>query len=480
MATTLPPRTPDLRAPDGALQPSPAGLLSELDPAAAARLRPAPTMPGPPILQAIRFGRRPMPFLFGGRNAHGPTFAFRIPGRARPFTVVTHPDHAKALFTAPFERVPSVTAESPLRPICGESVLTSNGQRHMRQRRLLLPPFHGEAIARYAAGIEEMIHRELDAWQVGAVFPLAARMQAVTLDVIMAGVFGVEGQPAPGTTERRLRDATRRVLRFSETPAFALLELRNMGRLETHGIMKRILDRVDALYFQIIRERRATPEQQRGTDVLSLLLSATDEDGQTLTDQEIRDELITLVLAGHETTANQLAWTFERLTRTPDAHATLKDLVRRDDPAADAYVEATVHEAMRVRPVISMVGRIIQEPWYFGDHVVEARTPVAVGSVLIHHREDLYPQPFAFRPERFLREDGTFQKPGTYTWLPFGGGTRRCLGAALAMAELRIVVKAIAQRVDLEATTPEAEREFHRNVTTIPRQGGRVRVAAVR
>lgn len=479
MATTMPCETSAATPLIGTVAPSPAGPVAGLDPAAAADLRPAPVLSGPPVLQAVRFGRRPMPFLFGGRNALGPTFGFRIPGRERPFTVVTHPDHAKALFTAPPESVPSVTAESPLRPICGESVLTANGKRHMRQRRLLLPPFHGEAIARYAAGIEEMIHRELDTWQAGSSFPLAARMQAVTLDVIMAGVFGVEGEPAPGTTERRLRDATRRVLRFSETPAFALLELRNMGRLEPHGVMKRILDRVDTYYFQIIRERRALPIEQRGTDVLSLLLSATDEDGQTLTDQEIRDELITLVLAGHETTANQLAWTFERLTRTPDAHATLKDIVRRDDSAADAYVEATIYEAMRVRPVISMVGRIVQEPWYFGEHVVEAKTPVAIGIVLIHHREDLYPQPFAFRPERFLKDDGTTVKPGTYTWLPFGGGTRRCLGAALAMAEQRIVVKAIAQRIDLEAPTPEAEREFHRNVTTIPRGGGRVVVRAV-
>ncbi|MTD45915.1 cytochrome P450 [Conexibacter sp. W3-3-2] len=477
MATTLT-RPTVTAAPHllGTVDPSPAGPTGGDD----TGLREAPAMDGPAGLHALRFSRRPMPFLFGGRRTLGPTFSFSIPGRARPFTVVTHPDHAKALFTAPPESVPSITADSPLRPICGESVLTANGKRHMRQRRLLLPPFHGEAIAKYAAGIEEMIHRELDTWTVGSSFPLAARMQAVTLDVIMAGIFGVEGEPAEGTTERKLRDATRRVLAFSETPAFALLEIRNVGLLEPRGIMKRILDAVDVHYFGIIRERRALPESARGTDVLSLLLSATDEDGQTLTDQEIRDELITLVLAGHETTANQLAWTFERLTRTPDVHATLKDLVRSDDPMAAAYVDATVSESMRVRPVISMVGRIVQEDWRFGDHVVRAGGPVAVGSVLIHHREDLYPQPFRFAPERFLKEDGTAVKPGTYTWLPFGGGTRRCLGAALALAEQRIVIKAIAERVDLEAPDLEPEREYHRNVTTIPRGGGRVVVTALR
>jgi cytochrome P450 len=434
-----------------------------------------PVIPTAPILQVARFGRRTMPFLFGARRALGPTFAFRIPVRGS-ITVVTHPDHARSLFTAPHELVPSITAESPLVPIVGESVLTANGARHMRQRRLLLPPFHGEAIARYAAGIEAMIHRELDTWQAGTTFPLAQRMQAVTLDVIMSGVFGVEGEPPRGSTEQKLRDGTRRTLGFSEHPAFALLELRNLGKKHPVGLLKRMLDAVDVHYFQIIRERRALPEAQRGTDVLSLLLSATDEEGQTLTDQEIRDELLTLVLAGHETTANQLAWAFERLTRTPAAHETLKSLVRSDDPLADAYVDATIHEAMRVRPVIAMVGRIIQSDWQFGEHVVKAGSPVAIGSVLIHHREDLYPQPFSFLPERFLKADGGFHKPGTYTWLPFGGGTRRCLGAALAMAEMRIVVRAIAQRIDLEAPAAEPERENHRNVTMIPRQGGLVTV----
>jgi len=434
-----------------------------------------PVIAAPPIVQVARFGRRTMPFLFGARRELGPTFAFRIPSRGS-ITVVTHPDHARSLFTAPHELVPSITAESPLRPIVGESVLTANGARHMRQRRLLLPPFHGEAIARYAAGIEEMIHRELDRWQEGSTFALAPRMQAVTLDVIMSGVFGVEGEPPKGSTEQKLRDGTRRTLALSEKPAFALLELRNIGKLEPVGLLKRLLDAVDVHYFKIIEERRALPEARRGTDVLSLLLSAKDEDGQTLTDHEIRDELLTLVLAGHETTANQLAWAFERLTRTPAAHETLKSLVRSDDPLADAYVDATVHEAMRVRPVIAMVGRIIQSDWQFGEHVVPAGSPVAIGSVLIHHREDLYPQPFSFLPERFLKDDGSFAKPGTYTWLAFGGGTRRCLGAALALAEMRIVARAIAERVDLVAPSAEPERENHRNVTMIPRRGGLVTV----
>lgn len=471
MATTAPRPTASANTLIGSVEPSVAGPIET----GSLPYTDIPTVSAPPLAQVIRFGRRPMPFLFGARRKLGPTFTFRIPARGG-ITIVTHPDHAKSLFTAPFELVPSITAESPLRPIVGESVLTANGARHMRQRRLLLPPFHGEAIAKYAAGIEQMIQRELDTWQEGSTFALSPRMQAVTLEVIMSGVFGVEGEPPEGSTERKLRDGTRRTLALSEKTAFSLLELRNIGHAEPVGILKRILDAVDVHYFKIIEERRAQPESERGTDVLSLLLSVTDEDGQTLTDQEIRDELLTLVLAGHETTANQLAWTFERLTRTPVAYETLKSLVRSDDPLADAYVDATIHEAMRTRPVIAMVGRIVQSDWQFGEHVVPSGSAVAVGSVLIHHDPELYPHPYAFLPERFLKDDGSFAKPGTYTWLPFGGGTRRCLGAALALAEMRIVARAIAERFDLEAPSAEPERENHRNVTMIPRQGGLVTV----
>jgi cytochrome P450 len=200
-----------------------------------------------------------------------------------------------------------------------------------------------------------------------------------------------------------------------------------------------------------------------------MLLEARDEDGQPLTDQELRDELMTLVLAGHETTANSLAWTFERLVRTPDAYDRLRGLVREGADEADDYIEATVYEGMRIRPVIPFIVRMVKRPWRLGDYVVPARTPVGVSIVSVHHREDVYPEPFAFRPERFLA-----QKPGTYTWIPFGGGIRRCLGAALAMAEQKVVMRAIAERVDLAAAKPRSERSQQRNVTMIPRRGGRV------
>jgi cytochrome P450 len=209
---------------------------------------------------------------------------------------------------------------------------------------------------------------------------------------------------------------------------------------------------------------------------MSLLMRARTEDGEALSDRELRDELLTLVLAGHETTANSLAWAWERLVRYPDAHGALVDAVRDgDDEAAMQQIEATITEAMRVRPVIPMIGRRVSVPWRLGDHAVEAGTPIAMSILLLHHREDLYPDPYAFKPERWLG-----RKPGTYEWIPFGGGIRRCLGAALAMAEQRVVLKAMAGSLDIEAADPEPEHAVHRNVTMIPSAGARVVVTARR
>jgi cytochrome P450 len=261
----------------------------------------------------------------------------------------------------------------------------------------------------------------------------------------------------------------RRLTRISAYPAWQLVELQNLGREEPRGILRWTLKLVDRELYAVIRERRATGARPDATDVLSLLLEARDEEGRALTDEELRDELLTLVLAGHETTANSLAWTFERLLRTPAAYARLREETRSDGEDADAYVEATIHEGMRVRPVIPLVVRMVRQPWRLGSYVVPAGTPVAVSIVALHHREDVYPDPYAFRPERFVG-----RKPGTYTWVPFGGGIRRCLGATLAMAEQRVVLRAIARRTDMVAPDAAPEPARQRNVTMIPRHGGRV------
>ena len=455
----------------GQAPPSPAGPLEDEN---GVGLPEPPAVAMPPLLQVLRFSQRQIEFVFRARRELGEVFRMHgvIPGEP---VITSHPDHVRSLFTAKPEQAPSLTGESPLRPVVGSnSVLTALGERHMRQRKLLLPSFHGEAVARYAQMIADAAEREIETWPVGRPFALAPRMQAITLDVIMAGVFGIEGQPARGTPERGLRMATKNLVAFSTWPIAQLGELINLGHEEARGPLRVALTFLDRPTYAVISQRRRASDLEERNDILSLLLRARTEDGDALSDQEVRDELLTLVLAGHETTANSLAWTWERLVRTPAAYERLRDAVRSDEDAEE-HVEAAITEGMRARPVVPMIGRRVTVPWRLGPYGVPAGTPVSMSILLLHHREDLYPEPFAFRPERWLG-----RKPGTYDWIPFGGGIRRCLGATLAMAEQRVVLTTMTQRLDLEAAEPEPEHARHRNVTMIPAQGARVVVRSRR
>jgi cytochrome P450 len=461
-ASTEEPAFPELV---GEAPPSPAGPI---EPDEAAALPKPPIVPLARTAQMLRFNQRQIEYVFGARRRLGEVFRMRtmLPGGP---VVTSHPDHVRSLFTAKPEQVPSLTGESPLRPILGTgSVLTAVGPRHMRQRKLLLPPFHGEAIERYAEMITAATERELDRWPLDRPFALAPRMQAITLDVIMAGIFGIEGRPERGTPEHRMRFTIKRLVAASTSPLAQVGELMNLTREEAVGVTKLGVELLDRPTYAVIEARRRDARLEERRDILSLLLQAKTEEGETMNDKEVRDELLTLVLAGHETTANSLSWTWERLVRSPDAHEALREAVRNDDGGAE-QVEATIIESMRSRPVVPMIGRRVMVPWQLGHYGVSADTPVAMSILLVHHREDLYPEPFEFRPERWLG-----RKPGTYEWIPFGGGIRRCLGAALAMAEQRVVLEAMARRLDLEATEPEPEHALHRNVTMIPARGGRV------
>jgi cytochrome P450 len=435
------------------------------------------TPPGPPqtaLRQGLHFMARPMNWLIGGHRRYGDVWTMRIPIHSTGFAVTCHPDHMASLMKAKPADAPSLTGESPLRPLLGpNSVLTSIGDRHLRQRKLLLPPFHGEAIQQYVEMIGTVADEEIDRWPIGTPFALAPRMQDVTLAVIMRAVFGMQGAVGSRTPEDQLRAAVRRVLGFTTTPPYRALEIHQAGHAEPRRPLRVLFGVIDRHMYRVIAARRADPRRGDRTDVLSMLLQARDEDGQPLTDAELRDELMGLVLAGHETTANSLAWAFERLLRTPDAYDRLREEVRSGDAVAGAaYVEATIHETMRSRPVIPIVVRTVKRRWRLGEYVVAAGTPVAVSIIGLHHRDDVYPHPQEYRPERFLN-----RKPGTYTWIPFGGGIRRCLGATLAMAEQRVVLEAIARRTDLVAADSVPEAPRMRNVTMIPGHGGRIVVA---
>jgi cytochrome P450 len=462
-----PPPPADAEPLIGEAPPSPAGPLLGED------FR-APTPPAvglPRVIQSLRLIKRQSDYVFRSARELGDTFIARV-ATGENLVITSHPDHARSLFTADPELAPSMTAESPLRPVVGEhSVLTLLGAEHMRQRKLLLPSFHGAAVERYTAMIAEVAEREIDSWPVGEPFALAPAMQAITLEVILSGIFGVEGEPAAGTPERDLREAIRAAVRLAGSPLGQALELLNVGRTEPPRVTMRFVASLDRPIYAAIAARRAAGEEGcSGEDVFSLLLRSRYEDGEPMSDQELRDELITLVLAGHETTAHSLAWAFERLLRAPHAYERLREEVRGDEEerGGEEYIEAVIHESMRARPVIPIVGRRVTVPWRLGEWRLSAQSAVLVSILLLHHRGDLYPRPSEFLPERFLGV-----KPGTYTWLPFGGGIRRCLGATLAMAEQRVVLRAIARRTDLEAVDPAPERPRHRNVTMIPAHGAR-------
>lgn len=429
---------------------------------------PPPLTRGFPLRQLLRFNWRQVEFMFGARRELGDVFAIRT-GEPGGLAVTSVPDDVRALFTAKPEEAPTFAAESPLRPILGpDSVLTSLGERHMRQRKLLLPPFHGEAIDRYTQAITDAAEREIDTWPLNQPFPLAHRMRSITLDVIMSGVFGIEGRAEQGSAEQWLRSTTKRLVNFYTKPAAQVIDLMNINSEEPVGVTKVLVKLIDRPIYALIEQRRRAEDLEERRDILSLLLQARTEEGEALTDREVRSEVLTLVLAGHETTANSLAWAWERLVRNPAAHERLLDAVRTDTDA-EAVIEQTITETMRSRPVIPLIGRRVKVPWRLGSHAVPADSAVLISILLIHHREEIYSDPFEFRPERWVD-----RKPGTYEWLPFGGGIRRCLGAALAMAEQRVVLEMMARRLDLEYEDAAAERPLHRNVTMLPARGARV------
>ena len=444
---------------------------SRAGPADGEAIQPPPLRSRSVLLATLRYNRNPLAVSLSELHGGGEAWRVKFFGFKDPVTVTWHPDHVKSLFTAKEDDVVAVAGEGPIRHLVGsDSVITSVGARHMRQRKLLLPAFHGETVQRYGQMIEDAANREIARWPVGKPLAMAPRMQDLTLDVIMAGVFGIEARPRHGTAAYRLRQSIRRVLHATTTPIYPFIEMANARRTEARGILRALWEPINRQLYAVLRERRAAGPAADGHDVLSMLLQATDDEGQLLTDRELRNELMSLLMAGHETTANTLAWAFERLTRSPAAYDRLRQLVVGGSAdEASEYIDATLYETMRARPVVPIVVRRVKRPWRLGPYVVPGGSTVAVNVIALHHRSDLYLEPSVFRPERFFSS-----KPGTYTLIPFGGGIRRCLGASVAMAEARIVLRAIAGSVDLVADRPVGEAPRMRNVTMIPSRGGSV------
>jgi len=419
-----------------------------------------PELPRGPLWQTLAWSFRPLAFMERGRAQIGDAFSVSFLGFERPMVLISDPAAVKALYTERRNGLPPGRSFQ-LEPVLGHrSVLLLEGEEHIARRKLMLPPFHGERMRSYEGVVNEIVTAEIDSWPIGEEFPIHGRMQAITLEVILRAVFGV----SEGLRLDRLRLLLRDLLVETGSPRMILRALlaRRRGRDPMESVRARI-DQVDEALFAEIAEHRRRPDLEERDDILSMLMTASFEDGSSMDDKELRDQLMTLLLAGHETTATALAWTFDLLLRHPlelgRLHASLEN-------GEEAYLKATIAESLRLRPVVPLAGRRLAEPLVTDDLELPAGTDVTAAIWLTHTDPKLYPEPLAFRPERFLEA-----APETYAWIPYGGGVRRCLGAAFAEFEMRIVLREVILRTSLRKADPRPERTGRRNITFSPVAG---------
>lgn len=416
---------------------------------------PGPRTPRP--WQAVGFFMRSTPYFARLHARYGDVFRVHV-GDESPWVVLSNPAHVKQVFTGSPAIFHAGSANSVLLPFMGDnSVLLLDDAPHLRQRKLLLPAFHGERMARYGDLMREVADQEVASWPVGETIQVTPRMQAVTLEVIMRAVFGMR----QGTELDHVRTLLLTLLERVMAPStFIGLGVLGPQRFRELGYLKRLLKPSDDALFAEFARRRATDDLAERDDILSLLMQARDEDGAPMTDQELRDELMTLLVAGHETTATSLSWAIERLIRHPDK---LERLRAELDEGREEYLDAVIKETLRLRPVLPVVLRDLQQEVEIGGHHLPAGTRLACSITLMHRRPEIYPDPHAFRPERFLE-----QSAGTYTWIPFGGGIRRCLGASFALYEMKQVLPAIVQQLELRPVNVAPERVKRRLITLTP------------
>jgi cytochrome P450 len=426
-------------------------------------LPPGPRAPG--AVNLARFARHPLEVLLRWYARYGDVFTIRFAGFGTG-VYIADPNAIRELFSGEQSDLLAGEANSIMEPVLGShSVLVLDGQEHMRQRRLLLAPFQGSRVLAFREIIREVAEREVAGWRTGQRLVLRERMRALTFEVICRAVFGVT-EPARA---ERLRRALMAVIDMGSLFLLPGPLRADLGPLSPGGRLARRLRAADALLYEEIGARRRASDLDGRSDVLSLLVTARDEQGRAMTDAELRDELFTMLSAGHETTATGLAFAVDLLFRNPRVLGRLRDELSAE---SDAYLEATVREALRLRPVIDAAQRTLSAPRTVAGWELPAGVKVYPGIALVHLRADLYPRPFEFRPERFS-EDGA----ESYAWLPFGGGIRRCIGAGLAQAEMAEVLKVLVQRAQLELERSEPEPVVLRGVTLTPKHGVPVRVA---
>jgi cytochrome P450 family 135 len=410
------------------------------------------------VAQTAIWSRRARRFLYACQDRYGDMFTLRIAYEGK-WVMLADPEAVKQVFTGDPRVFHAGEGNQILAPVLGRnSLLVLDEKPHMSQRKLLLPPFHGERMQAYGETMREIAAREIESWPTGTPYKLRPRMQAMTLEIILRTVFGVR----EGERLGELREALRNFLDLTTDPRQLLpLVIAGPKRVRRVPWFRRRIDRVDALIYREIAERRRAGDLEERDDILSMLIAARHDDGSPMSDEEMRDELLTLLVAGHETTATSLAWAVERLARHPEKLERLGDEVSE---GSDEYLTATIQETLRLRPVIAIVIRRLTEPVEIGGYELPVGVSVTPSIYLVHRNPEIYPEPDRFLPERFLDNP-----PGTYTWIPFGGGVRRCLGASFAQFEMAVVLKELVKRHRIRPVNPEPERIFRRAITETPR-----------
>lgn len=423
-----------------------------------AELPPGPRLPAP--AQLLGFVRDPHGFLAGCHRRHGRLFTVRMTGFGT-LVYAADPAMAKRIFAGDPSVFRAGDSSAFMAPVLGHgSLLVLDGADHARERRLLQPAFHGDRIRRYTEDVDAVVGEAMASWPRGRRFPLRPRLQAITLRVILNVLLG----PGP-----RLAELERRVAALHRRGSLAVAlgaATPDLGRWSPAGIARRQLDGIDRLLLAEIADRRADAGRAARGDVLSLLIDSRYADGGALTDRQLRDELMTLIMTGHETAATTLAWAFERLVRAPEA---MRRLRAEAVAGGDAWADAVVRETLRVRTCVSDVGRRLAAPVELDGWRLPAGVCLMAAITVIHRLPELWPDPEAFRPERFA---GGNAEP--LAWIPFGGGARRCLGAGLAMAEMKAVLLAIARRAELRAASPRPEAARLHAITIVPERGAEV------
>lgn len=422
--------------------------------------------PGPPLPALVQAGLvwvAPLRYLLRCHRRYGDRFTVRIPGMG-DIVYLTDRDDVRTVLRGSPVTFHAGEANVPISEILGSrSVLVVDEEEHRRIRGMMLPPFHGEAVRRQVAEMVAITAEEVARWPVGEPFPLLARMQVITLEVILRTVIGVHEESRLAAMRTALPPLVQVGSPLELLPPPRVL--RNVGLWRRR---KQNRKRAYALLSEEIARCRRDPALARRSDAMAMLVRSVDDAGRPMPDEELIDQLLTLLLAGHETTATALAWTFERLIRDP---ALLKRTAQAAADDDDAWLDAVCKESLRVRPVVYQIGRRLTEPVELAGYHLPAGTMVAPYINLVHRSAVHYPDPEQFRPQRFLG-----RRPDTAVWLPFGGGVRRCLGATFAQVEMRTVLREVLRRVELAPTTAPAEAIRVRHVTLVPRRGAVVRV----